>query len=149
MKRARFFVIGLVATVWSLSTLACNRSHNLPDYSKWAQEPPQKIQAKIQAMRNDQAVSLVVTDYQNVDISNYVQEFVTVLDDENEKPWLLFYEFVKFGSDFKPVKFSFNMFEYKKGKWVHVKDFTNSGPNLGKDTEDLLKNRYNLVLHSF
>ena len=115
-----------------------------PDYSKWESGES----GHLQAMHNGKEVSLPVAGYDNYDQSSMLEQSAIVINDESDKPWLMFYVSVQHAVDgtneWKP---QYHFFEYTDGKWVHVKDFTDTpDAELEKDTANLLKSRYNLEL---
>ena len=107
---------------------------SLPDYFWWPKQS--HVSGYI---RNGSEIFLKITRYDNDDQVKMRKETINVWDDENKKPWLLFYSLTDLASGSQ----EFQLFEYINGQWIHVNDFSGS-KDLGNDVRDFLKNRYNV-----
>lgn len=133
----------VLAFIFLFAPLACAQSvPSVPsDYSTW-----QSNSGRLQAVHNGNRVTLVDTSYFRSSQSTLLDERVSVLKDENNRDWLLLYVYLQHTPDHQNEDSPhFNVFEYRNGNWVHVRDFPNS-TNFVSEMADFLKSRYDLEL---
>ena len=111
----------------------------VPDYSGW-----KKISSPEQFTIDGKSVTLKVGIYQDTNQSTLVEHLIIVINNESGEPWIMLYTYLQHTADHKNEnKEQNNLFEYQNGKWVHIKDFSDS-QDLYKETEEFLKSRYSL-----
>ncbi len=116
-----------------------SNSVSVPDYSKWqlTSETAEEFLYK------KEAVLLVIKIFNYVDGAG-MRHSVATIDDLKQKPWLLFYGTENMLTKDRAYYRGRYVFEQNNGKWVPVKDLSNS-QDMEKDGEKLLKERYDLI----
>ena|SRR3989344_2052266 len=127
------FSLIFVALIFS----SCADKVTLPDYSKWRSE---SVIAR--SLHNGKEVDLLEIDHFDIVINRdlaRIKRYVSIIHNEEQKPWLLFYMVVNESDKID----RFYIFENKNGPWSLVKDFTNT-ENIEKEVLDFVKAQYNL-----
>lgn len=137
MRSARVIFSVVVALFILGSTFAMTQVPEMPDYSGWA-----NMSYPMKAVYNSKPVVLNNTDYARADNARMAEELVSVLHDENGRPWLALYQYVQHTPDHQNEKPQVNLFEMVNGQWVHVRDLSGL---TGQEFNNFLRDRYNLV----
>ena len=125
-----------------LDSLSCKTQEGaspVPDYTKWqiTSETAEEF------LYNKEAVFLMIKIFNYVDSAG-MRYSVSVIDDLEQKPWLLFYYVEKILTKDGAHYRGRYVFEQNNGRWVAVKDLSNS-QDMEKEGEKFLKEKYNLV----
>ena len=100
------------------SIFACSHRRQqivAPDYSNW----PKPYSKKMPALHNGNSVELLHELFYKGDL-NETMEFVSLVYNESQAPWLMFYDKEYRGGIPGTIKTDRTIFEYKDNKWVFV-----------------------------
>jgi len=122
------------------------QAQTLPDFSQWEQES-----GSISGTLNGKRVSLNMPRYFKEDFKNLQYDDVNILNDGKGNPWLAFNTKIILdklaNGEYSIRQTQKFLFESLNGKWILVKDFSES-VNVDKDTLDFLKEEYSLEVIS-
>lgn len=135
-------LVGIFALIMPVYSYAQPNTPTFPDltgYDKTTSEIPMVLDGKDVNFQMDQ--------YYYLDLDNLKRHFVSLLNNESGKPWLALYteedgERLPDGSVVTKESRLY-LFENVNGKWVLVKDFSES-QNFSNEFDELLKNKYKL-----
>ena len=134
--RLRLIVLAGSLLLIALAGYSCKSAdHTLPDYSKWQNETSTELM-----IHNGKEESMPSVQYFDIDEKKLIFRMVSLLNHENKEPWLLFY-LMEPADQNKDIEL--NLFEYKNGKWVFIKNFSDHlDPTV--QAMDFLKVKYGL-----
>ena len=137
-------IIGVIMII-SLNLLSAQTDLILPDYTQWEKT----ASGNINAIVDGKTSILLAETYEKTDLALLWRYFLSVLYNEQDKPWLAFLteetgEERPDGSVVTKESYYY-LFENTNGQWKFVKNFSKR-QNVDQEFVDLLKVRYKLEI---
>lgn len=141
-KTLGYFMISAIFAIVSVTGLACKEYKksqiDLPNYNS-----SRAVSNIISTIHNEKRVQLKMYDYYNFDPAKLLLNEVSILYNEDAKPWLLLN--IALNLHLGVASSRVSLYEYQNNKWNYVVTINNlTNGSITESVNDFVKNKYGL-----